>query len=356
MPTSRFQAAVFATTLGCWFVACYRREEGDRGSSRLSSRCLGVSWRLAPIRATVLTRRWRVVLVLIRRFRSAEVELRRCYVTIWGLILDVTGCRHSMAEGFAASKRVKGEETKREFVTLEGEIQGVLKDGIVVAIKRAIVYPNVQKNSKEFHTELDLLSRLNNAHLLNLLGYCEEGEESSLCMSTWLMAHSINTFMSSNILIDEEHNARVADFGLSLLGPADSSSPLAELPVGTLGYLDPEYYKLHYLTKKFDVCSFGVLLLEILSDRKAIDMQYEEGNIIQWAVPLIKSGDIASILDPVLKAPSDVDALMGSPSIKLLHSPSIRSQHLRSSIKLQIASSLFPCIKQTYRDKSLAKI
>ncbi|BAT92229.1 hypothetical protein VIGAN_07091000 [Vigna angularis var. angularis] len=232
MPTSRFQAAVFATTLGCWFVACYRREEGDRGSSRLSSRCLGVSWRLAPIRATVLTRRWRVVLVLIRRFRSAEVELRRCYVTVV-LILATVEARSVVAFVF---------------------------------------------------------------------------------------------------------------------------SPLAELPVGTLGYLDPEYYKLHYLTKKFDVCSFGVLLLEILSDRKAIDMQYEEGNIIQWAVPLIKSGDIASILDPVLKAPSDVDALMGSPSIKLLHSPSIRSQHLRSSIKLQIASSLFPCIKQTYRDKSLAKI
>jgi serine/threonine protein kinase len=114
---------------------------------------------------------------------------------------------------------------------------------------------------------------------------------------------------SSNILIDEEHNARVSDFGLSLLGPTDSSSPLAELPAGTLGYLDPEYYRLHYLTTKSDVYSFGVLLLEILSGRKAIDMQYEEGNIVQWSVPLIKSGDIASILDPCLKQPSDIEAL-----------------------------------------------
>ncbi|KAL4632391.1 hypothetical protein ACB092_04G046800 [Castanea dentata] len=230
--------------------------------------------------------------------------------------------------------------------------KGVLKDGTVVAVKRAITSPNKQKNSNEFHTELDLLSRLNHAHLLNLLGYCEESGERLLVYEfmahgslhqhlhgknkalkeqlDWIRRVTIavqaargieylhgyacppvihRDIKSSNILIDEEHNARVADFGLSLLGPADSSSPLAELPAGTLGYLDPEYYRLHYLTTKSDVYSFGVLLLEILSGRKAIDMQYEEGNIVEWAVPLIKSSDLNAILDPALKPPSDLDAL-----------------------------------------------
>ncbi|PIN14283.1 Serine/threonine protein kinase [Handroanthus impetiginosus] len=229
--------------------------------------------------------------------------------------------------------------------------KGVLKDHTIVAVKRAIVSPGL-KNSKEFHTELDLLSRLNHAHLLNLLGYCEEGGERLLVYEfmangslhqhlhgknkelkeqlNWVRRVTIavqaargieylhgyacppvihRDIKSSNILIDEEHNARVADFGLSLLGPANSSSPLAELPAGTLGYLDPEYYRLHYLTTKSDVYSFGVLLLEILSGRKAIDMQYEEGNIVEWAVPLIKAGDIESLLDPVLKHPSDLEAL-----------------------------------------------
>ncbi|XP_065869260.1 serine/threonine-protein kinase-like protein ACR4 [Euphorbia lathyris] len=229
--------------------------------------------------------------------------------------------------------------------------KGVLKNGTVVAVKKAIFSSDKQRNSKEFHTELDLLSRLNHAHLLNLLGYCEEGGERLLVYE--FMAHgSLHQHLhgkkalkeqldwvrrvtiavqaargieylhgyacppvihrdikSSNILIDEEHNARVADFGLSLLGPSDSSSPLAELPAGTLGYLDPEYYRLHYLTTKSDVYSFGVLLLEILSGRKAIDMQYEDGNIVEWAVPLIKSADISEILDPVLKPPSDTEAL-----------------------------------------------
>ncbi|CAD6268436.1 unnamed protein product [Miscanthus lutarioriparius] len=213
--------------------------------------------------------------------------------------------------------------------------KGILRDGTVVAVKRAIKASDVKKSSKEFHNELDLLSRLNHAHLLNLLGYCEDGSERLLVYE--FMAHGSlyqhlhgkdpnlkkrlnwarrvtiavqaargieylhgyacppvihRDIKSSNILIDEDHNARVADFGLSILGPADSSTPLSELPAGTLGYLDPEYYRLHYLTTKSDVYSFGVVLLEILSGRKAIDMQFEEGNIVEWAVPLIKAGDI----------------------------------------------------------------
>ncbi|KAF8393884.1 hypothetical protein HHK36_020082 [Tetracentron sinense] len=230
--------------------------------------------------------------------------------------------------------------------------KGVLKDGTVVAVKKAIMSSDLKKNLREFHTELDLLSRLNHAHLLNLLGYCEEdgkrllvyefmangslhehlhGKNQSLkSQFDWVRRVTIavqaargieylhgyacppvihRDIKSSNILIDEEHNARVADFGLSLLGPANSSSPLAELPAGTLGYLDPEYYRLHYLTTKSDVYSFGVLLLEILSGRKAIDMQFEEGNIVEWAVPLIKSGVISAILDPILKSPADLEAV-----------------------------------------------
>ncbi|XVE81077.1 hypothetical protein DITRI_Ditri15bG0034300 [Diplodiscus trichospermus] len=269
--------------------------------------------------------------------------------------LDELKIRRAQMFSYEELERATGR-FKEESVVGKGSFscvyKGILKDGAVVAVKKAIMSSDKQKNSKEFHTELDLLSRLNHAHLLNLLGYCEEGGERLLVYE--FMAHgSLHQHLhgknkalkeqldwvrrvtiavqaargieylhgyacppvihrdikSSNILIDEEHNARVADFGLSLLGPANSSCPLAELPAGTLGYLDPEYYRLHYLTTKSDVYSFGVLLLEILSGRKAIDMQYEEGNIVEWAVPLIKSGDISAVLDPVLKPPADLEAL-----------------------------------------------
>ncbi|KAL7118552.1 hypothetical protein ACP275_02G009500 [Erythranthe tilingii] len=269
--------------------------------------------------------------------------------------LDEMKIRRAQMFSYEELERATGG-FKEESVVGKGSFssvfRGVLKDGTTVAVKRAIVSPDLKKNSKEFHTELDLLSRLNHAHLLNLLGYCEESEERLLVYEfmangslhqhlhskenetkeqfDWVRRVTIavqaargieylhgyacppvihRDIKSSNILIDEEHNARVADFGLSLLGPANSSSPLAELPAGTLGYLDPEYYRLHYLTTKSDVYSFGVLLLEILSGRKAIDMQYEEGNIVEWAVPLIKGGEIEAILDPFLKPPSDLEAL-----------------------------------------------
>ncbi|KAJ6842921.1 serine/threonine-protein kinase-like protein CR4 [Iris pallida] len=268
-----------------------------------------------------------------------ELKIRRAQVFTYEELESATG-------GFQEDSQVG----KGSFSCV---FKGVLKDGTVVAVKRSIVVSSdVKKNSKEFRTELDLLSRLNHAHLLSLLGYCEEGGERLLVYEymahgslyrhlhgkdaglreqlDWVRRVTIavqaargieylhgyacppvihRDIKSSNILIDEEHNARVSDFGLSLLGPTDSSSPLSELPAGTLGYLDPEYYRLHYLTTKSDVYSFGVLLLEILSGRKAIDMQFEEGNIVEWAVPLIKAGDISAILDPVLPQPAELEAL-----------------------------------------------
>ncbi|KAK6120892.1 hypothetical protein DH2020_045365 [Rehmannia glutinosa] len=202
--------------------------------------------------------------------------------------------------------------------------KGVLKDGTIVAVKRAIVSPDLKKKSKEFHTELDLLSRLNHAHLLDLLGYCEENGEHLLVYEFMANGSLHQHLHGKNKELKEQLDwvkrvtiAVQAARGIEYLhGYAcppvihrDINTALAELPAGTLGYLDPEYYRLHYLTTKSDVYSFGVLLLEILSGRKAIDMQYEEGNIVEWAVPLIKAGDIEALLDPVLKQPSDLDAL-----------------------------------------------
>ncbi|OAE26441.1 hypothetical protein AXG93_815s1020 [Marchantia polymorpha subsp. ruderalis] len=208
-----------------------------------------------------------------------------------------------------SSFRSSSNKTKGGFSIV---YKGILASGTVVAVKRAMgstTNPDKVPESKEFRNELDLLSRLNHAHLLNLLGYCEEGGERLL----------VYEYMANGTLFEHLHgedkeqlnwwNARVADFGLSLFGPENSNCPLSEPPAGTLGYLDPEYYRLHYLTTKSDIYSFGVLLLEIMSGRKAIDMGYPQGNIVEWAVPLIKAGLTRTILDNRIEDPPDLDAL-----------------------------------------------
>jgi serine/threonine protein kinase len=224
--------------------------------------------------------------------------------------------------------------------------KGVLSDGSLVAVKRPVVADS-SYNFHEFTNEIDLLSRLNHAHLLNLLGYCNERGERLLVYEymengtlfehlhgreqqqlSWVTRVRIavqaargleylhgyacppvihRDIKSANILLDDEWNARVADFGLSLLGPSDESA-LSELPAGTLGYLDPEYYRLHYLTTKSDVYSFGVMLVEILTGRMAVDEGYE--SLVDWAVPLIKKGEVVPILDPRLAHPPDPEGLL----------------------------------------------
>lgn len=228
--------------------------------------------------------------------------------------------------------------------------RGKLSDGREVAIKRGETGQKMKKYQEKetaFDSELAFLSRLHHKHLVKLVGYCEEKEErllvyeymkngalydhlhdknnvekSSSFLNSWKIRIKIaldaargieylhnyavppiihRDIKSSNILIDSNWTAKVSDFGLSLLGPESGRDYRPTKAAGTVGYIDPEYYGLNVLTAKSDVYGLGVVLLELLTGKRAIFKNGEDGgtpiSVVDFAVPAIMAGELVRVLD-----------------------------------------------------------
>ncbi|XP_065871494.1 serine/threonine-protein kinase-like protein At5g23170 [Euphorbia lathyris] len=107
---------------------------------------------------------------------------------------------------------------------------------------------------------------------------------------------------SANVLFDSTWNAKLADYGLAV----SQLSQLTTQPAGTIGYMDPCYSTPCKLSTKNDVFSYGVVLLEIFSSKKAIDMSSNPASIVEWAVPLIKKRRLDQIYDRRIGSPPEL--------------------------------------------------
>ncbi|XP_066348933.1 serine/threonine-protein kinase-like protein CCR4 [Miscanthus floridulus] len=222
----------------------------------------------------------------------------------------------------------------------------------------------VNNHEVAFVSELSLLSRVNHKNLVRLLGFCADGGERILVyeympngtlhdhlhkrptplspplaswparlrlalgaargieyMHTYAVPPIIHRDIKSpNILLDDAWTAKVSDFGLSLLindlsGGSDGDGCNADggdddepcMTAGTVGYMDPEYYRLQHLTDKSDVYSFGVVLLELLSGCKVIQRFEGSGtpkNVVDVTVPHIEADRVHRVLDARLPLPT----------------------------------------------------
>ncbi|KAF9614381.1 hypothetical protein IFM89_018280 [Coptis chinensis] len=111
-------------------------------------------------------------------------------------------------------------------------------------------------------------------------------------------------FKCSSILLDSNYSVKLSGFGLATDGPTGVESPVSTRVMGTSGYAAPEYVATGRLTAKCDVFNFGVVLLEMLCGRRALDTNqpYAQHNLVDWAkLHLKKTRKIGCVLDIHLK-------------------------------------------------------
>ncbi|KAL3631996.1 hypothetical protein CASFOL_024980 [Castilleja foliolosa] len=221
---------------------------------------------------------------------------------------------------------------------------GVLDDGRKVAVK--VLKRDDQQGGREFLAEVEMLGRLHHRNLVKLVGICADdhfrclvyelvpngsveshlhGADKEIAPLDWRARMKIalgaarglaylhedssprvihRDFKSSNILLENDYTAKVSDFGLARSAMDEGNKHISTHVMGTFGYLAPEYAMTGHLLVKSDVYSYGVVLLELLTGRKPVDLSQPPGqeNLVSWARPLLAAQQgLETIIDPSLR-------------------------------------------------------
>ncbi|GMN50406.1 hypothetical protein TIFTF001_019566 [Ficus carica] len=227
--------------------------------------------------------------------------------------------------------------------------RGLMEDGVEAAVK--LLTRDNHNGDREFIAEVEMLSRLHHRNLVKLIGICIEGRRRCLVYelvpngSVESHLHGVDKvkgpldwdarmkialgaarglaylhedsnprvihrdFKASNVLLEDDFTPKVSDFGLAREA-TEGSQHISTRVMGTFGYVAPEYAMTGHLLVKSDVYSYGVVLLELLSGRKPVDMSQPQGqeNLVTWARPLLTNREgLEQLVDPSLAGNCDFD-------------------------------------------------
>ncbi|XP_047162124.1 receptor-like kinase TMK4 [Vigna umbellata] len=219
--------------------------------------------------------------------------------------------------------------------------KGELHDGSNIAVKRMESVATGSKGLNEFQAEIAVLSKVRHRHLVALLGYCINGNERLLVYEympqgtltqhlfdwrengcaplTWKQRVTIaldvargveylhrlaqqsfihRDLKPSNILLGDDMRAKVADFGLVKIITPEGNDSVWTRVAGTFGYLEPEYAATGRVTRKVDVYAFGVVLMELISGRKALDSSLPEEmpHLVSWFCRIVDNMENISLV------------------------------------------------------------
>uniref|UniRef100_A0A453F8Z2 Protein kinase domain-containing protein n=1 Tax=Aegilops tauschii subsp. strangulata TaxID=200361 RepID=A0A453F8Z2_AEGTS len=230
--------------------------------------------------------------------------------------------------------------------------EGILEDGERVAVK--VLKRDDQQGTREFLAEVEMLSRLHHRNLVKLIGICSEehmrclvyelvpngslefhlhGSYKDTALLDWDARLKIalgaarglaylhedssprvihRDFKSSNILLEHDFTPKVSDFGLARTAIGEGNEHISTRVMGTFGYVAPEYAMTGHLLVKSDVYSYGVVLLELLTGRKPVDMSRPPGqeNLVTWACPFLTNRDgLETLIDASLASSIPLDSI-----------------------------------------------